>query len=133
MRGAFYWSKRLPWANYLIVVFGVLAFLANASPAAPHKLAAFSINGDFVYDVDPGGYTVAPRVDRDQRQRNHSLLPPPLEPAAVAFSAAFADLGTALPHRGKIPVDELRLSSHLEQRTDPSRAPPFSCDSSPLL
>lgn len=113
-------------AKVIFAFLGMLALLVNASPGTPHNLAAFFFDGDFVYDIDAGGYAVPPRVDRDKRQRSEGPLLPPegvtaLTPGAVSVTDAAPTAAVEIAWPRAAPP----RFAHLEARTAPSRAPPY--------
>lgn|SRR5690554_1192315 len=108
--------------KFVFILFGILAFLANAHPGKPHALATSLGDVDLVYEVTGNAVAVIPELERDTRARPHP-----------ADSSPDGKLPTALvPRVGEKPAARafpLLASApprfyHLDQRTSPSRAPP---------
>ena len=112
--------------RFVFALFGVLILLANASPGTPHNVAAFFTDGELVYDIDGRGYAVAPRLDRDKRQRAHPVALAPNGKAPLALAPPLLPVAGG-PAVGILfrPDHALLRFYHLDERTSPSRAPPI--------
>ena len=111
-------------AKLLAAVFGVLLFLAAASPYVPHSQAPID-DGQLVYDVGSSDPAVLPKLERDQRQRAHPAMPPAGDDPVLAIIDYLVGLSPPAQATVLAPAPAPARSHHLEERTSPSRAPPI--------
>lgn len=124
MRSGTYRTGGFLTAKLLFALLGIVAFLAQATPGPAHNLAAFFADGDLAYEVPTGDDALVPKLDRDERQRLSSSVPP------IGENFPFAAGLLLLPGRSTVasallPDRALRRFYHLDERTSPSRAPPL--------